>query len=48
MTEPKIQFPKLKGSNLEGDNYKIPEDLKGNLKILIVAFRREQTELLES
>jgi hypothetical protein len=40
-------FPKVKGSNLNGDSYNLPKDLKGTFNIIIIAFRREQTEILE-
>ncbi len=37
-------FPKVSGSNLEGDVVSIPEDLEGENKLLLVAFKREQQE----
>jgi hypothetical protein len=47
MTRPNPHFPEVKGSNLEGANFSLPHDLMGNINIVIIAFRREQTELLE-
>lgn len=40
-------FPTVSGSNLVGHGYNLPNDFKGNLNIVIIAFRREQTDLIE-
>jgi hypothetical protein len=48
MTDSIARFPQTKGVNLEGDEFELPKDLKGNLKIVVVAFKRQQTEMLES
>lgn len=37
-----IQFPKVVGSNLEGRRFSLPNDFVGELNIVLVAFRREQ------
>lgn len=37
-----IQFPKVEGSNLEGRRFSLPTDFAGELNIVLVAFRREQ------
>lgn len=37
-----IQFPKVEGSNLEGRRFSLPNDFGGELNIVLVAFRREQ------
>ncbi len=48
MNNSSAYFPQTKGLNLEGDEFELPKDLKGNLKIVVVAFKRQQTEMLES
>jgi len=40
-------FPHVSGSSLDGKKFNLPRDLKGKTNILIVAFRREQTDLIE-
>jgi hypothetical protein len=48
MTEDRIQhFPNVSGSNLDGKRFNLPRDLKGKVNIVIIAFRREQTDLIE-
>ena len=42
-----MQFPELVASNLEGREYRLPYDLEGTLNILILAFRREQQNLID-
>ncbi|MEO6526422.1 MAG: hypothetical protein ABIP93_07340 [Gemmatimonadaceae bacterium] len=36
------RFPNVEGSNLEGEHFKLPSDFKGELNVVLVAFRREQ------
>lgn len=36
------QFPRVDGSNLEGEHFSLPSDFKGELNVVLVAFRREQ------
>lgn len=43
----RINFPVVAGSNLDGHKYSLPNDFKGNLNIVMIAFRREQTNLIE-
>lgn len=38
------QFPNLRGLNLEGDQVDLPDDFKTKFNILIIAFKREQQE----
>jgi len=40
-------FPNVSGSNLDGKRFNLPRDLKGKVNIVIIAFRREQTDLIE-
>lgn len=48
MSEDRIQhFPNVSGSNLDGKRFNLPRDLKGKVNIVIIAFRREQTDLIE-
>ena len=35
-------FPSVEGSNLEGEHFKLPSDFKGELNVVLVAFKREQ------
>lgn len=42
--EGKEFFPKVNGSNLEGKEVNIPVDLEGKTKLLLVAFKREQQD----
>ena len=37
-------FPILSGKNLYGTEYNIPDDLEGKKKLLLVAFKQEQQE----
>lgn len=39
-----IRFPSVKGSNLEGRRFSLPKDFEGELNIVLVAFRREQQD----
>lgn len=36
------KFPIVEGSNLEGERFSLPADFKGELNVVLVAFRREQ------
>jgi len=36
------QFPRVEGSNLEGRRFTLPTDFEGDYNIVLVAFRREQ------
>lgn len=36
------RFPGVEGSNLEDEHFKLPSDFKGELNVVLVAFRREQ------
>jgi len=48
MSEDRIRyFPNVSGSNLDGKRFNLPRDLKGKVNIVIIAFRREQTDLIE-
>ena len=42
-----LNFPSVSGSNLEGKKHRLPNDFEGSLNIVIVAFRREHTDLIE-
>jgi len=42
-----LSFPSVSGSDLEGKKHRLPNDFEGSLNIVIVAFRREQTDLIE-
>jgi hypothetical protein len=35
------RFPGVEGSNLEGEHFNLPSDFKGDLNVVLVAFRRE-------
>jgi hypothetical protein len=36
------QFPRVEGSNLEGRRFTLPTDFEGEYNVVLVAFRREQ------
>jgi hypothetical protein len=40
-------FPNVSGSSLDGKRFNLPADLKGKMNIVIIAFRREQTDIIE-
>ena len=42
-----IIFPKISSSNLEGQQFVLPQDFKGKLNIVIIAFKREQQDLID-
>lgn len=35
-------FPRIEGSNLEGDHFVLPRDFGGEINVVLVAFKREQ------
>ncbi|MEP6989602.1 MAG: hypothetical protein ABJA80_01640 [bacterium] len=39
-----LRFPSVEGSNLEGRRFSLPNDFEGELNIVLVAFRREQQD----
>jgi hypothetical protein len=41
-------FPQVTAANLEKRNYRLPEDFEGKLNILVIAYKREQQELVDS
>ena len=48
MSEDRIRhFPNVSGSSLDGRRFNLPRDLKGRVNIVIIAFRREQTDIIE-
>ena len=44
----KLVFPNVSGSNLEGKSRRLPNDFEGDLNVVIIVFRREHTDLIES
>ena len=43
-----LVFPNVSGSNLKGKRHRLPDDFESDLNIVIIAFRREHTDLIES
>jgi len=43
-----LVFPDVSGSNLEGKSRRLPNDFEGDLNVVIIAFRREHTDMIES
>lgn len=41
-------FPQVTAANLEQRNYRLPEEFEGKLNILVIAYKREQQELVDS
>jgi hypothetical protein len=41
-------FPNVQGSNLEGKDFNLPEDFDGELNLALIAFQREQQELVDT
>ena len=37
-----VVFPNVEGSNLNGQKFRLPQDLEGRVNIVLVAFQREQ------
>lgn len=46
--EKKNQFPQLRGIDLTGTEYTIPSALDGQKKLLLIAFKREQQEQVDT
>jgi len=42
-----LNFPNVSGSNLEGQKLILPKDFEKKLNIVVIAFRREQTDLTD-
>jgi hypothetical protein len=42
------RFPSVEGSNLEGEHFTLPADFKGELNVVLVAFKREQQTDVDS
>jgi hypothetical protein len=42
------RFPSVEGSSLEGEHFTLPADFKGGLNVVLVAFRREQQDDVDS
>jgi hypothetical protein len=42
------RFPNVEGSNLQGERFILPSDFKGELNIVLVAFKREQQSDVDS
>ena len=42
------QFPRVKGSNLEGKRFALPTDFEAEYNVVVVAFRREQQADVDS
>jgi hypothetical protein len=40
-------FPKVEGDNLERKHFKLPEDLEGELNLVIIPFKRTQQPLVD-
>jgi hypothetical protein len=47
MVKKTLSFSSVSGSNLEGKKHRLPNDFEGSLNIVVVAFRREHTDLIE-
>jgi hypothetical protein len=41
-------FPPVTAANLEKRNYRLPEEFEGKLNILVIAYKREQQDLVDS
>ena len=41
-------FPQITAANLEQRNYRLPEEFEGRLNIVVIAYKREQQELVNS
>ena len=42
------KFPHVEGTNLEGEDFSLPADFKGELNVVLVAFKREQQADVDS
>ena len=43
-----IRFPTVKGSNLEGRRYVLPDDLEGEVNVLLIPFQRWHQDLVDT
>jgi len=43
-----VVFPNVEGSNLQGTKFELPGDLEGDLNLVLIAFKREQQELVDT
>jgi hypothetical protein len=43
-----VIFPDVEGSNLQGKDFDLPEDFEGKLNLALIAFQREQQELVDT
>lgn len=41
-------FPRVEGSNLEGDRFVLPADFGGDINVVLIAFKREQQRDVDS
>ncbi len=41
-------FPEVEGSNLNGREFSLPKDFEGNLNLVLIAFYREQQEMVNT
>ena len=44
----RIVFPEVEGSNLQGKGFELPGDFEGDLNLVLIAFKREQQELVDT
>lgn len=47
-TDSVARFPRVEGSNLEGEHFVLPADFKGELNVVLIAFQREQQRDVDS
>ena len=47
MSDPR-PFPRVEARSLNGERFTVPDELPGTLRLLAVAFRREQQQLVDS
>lgn len=47
LTPLNAKFPRISASNLKGKRFDLPQDLEGNLNIVIIAFKREQQRFVD-
>jgi hypothetical protein len=43
-----VVFPNVEGSNLQGAKFELPGDFEGDLNLVLIAFKREQQELVDT
>lgn len=41
-------FPEVKGKNLEGKTFQLPQDFEGELNLVLIAFQREQQHMVNT